>query len=589
MKLANVLCLLLSQLFLVSLPSRALPKYERTMLPFPDHMDEGDQLMAQEVLQLQVYQDHEDENQYYYVPPFHVRQYTQGAGSMMLHNYSVKQFAAANKEIKNRIRYLMEYDNVQIQNYEKSAAESRSRVEIALQKLEDAIERGNETIIKLRERNLASEEDNFKKAVKDLDEAKERLQALGTLVPLNMRKALNEQIVMELAQAGINVPYDENQDPGVSFIQLKDTIKDFASSYGGYLSANVYGGFTQEQVDALRAYKQKYMPRLKISLLPVEKLTFFSLTEWQNDPNAWSYSSKMFRTINGAGDYLGAAIVMDTTIAGSLGLAEHLQPFVLPVGIKATFKQAAEPTEAELTCDFSAGYSVQGRADVRDGLVIYDNDITNTISSSDFSNGACSLRYISGDRGSAQFKALEAMEQQFENMRIHRTVLAHEEKTAYYKSLLEDIQKNRRQDEPKYRRVVRQLTSQGWTTVVVEGLTRAADFHWHTNIQDVSHVSDVKFTKHIYIAGSEIVQRDLPTNFCLVFNGGINAYDRCTTEEEKQALDMQRASRMVAQTPECANTTDPFECGRNRDQAGLTRRDGPRTPVNDTVLVNALH
>jgi len=583
------MCLFLSQLLLVSLPLSALPKYERTMLPFPDRMDEGDQLMAQEVLQLQVYQDHEDENQYYFVPPFHVRQYTQGAAGMALQNHNVKQFAAANKEIKNRVRYLLEYDNGQIQSFEKSVAETRSRVEIALQKLEDAIERGNEVIIKIRERNLASEEDNLKKAIKDLDEAKERLHAQGTLAPLSIRKGLNEQIVMELAQAGINVPYDGNQDPGVSFIQLKDTIKDFASSYGGYLSANVYGGFTQGQVDALRAYKQKYMPHLKISLLPIEKLTFFSLTEWQNDPNAWSYSSKMFRNITGAGDYLGAAIVMDTTIAGSLGLAEHLQPFVLPVGIKARFKQAAEPTEAELTCDFSAGYSVQGRADVRDGLVIYDNDITNTISSSDFSNGACKLHYISGDRGSAQFKALEAMEQQFENIRIHRTILAHEEKTAYYKSLLEDIQKNRRQEEPKYRRIVRQLTAQGWSTVVVEGLTRAADFHWHTNIQDVNHVSEVKFTKHIYIAGSEMVERDLPTNFCLVFNSMTNAYDKCTTDEEKQALDMQRASRAVAQTPECANTVDPFECGKNRDQAGLTRREGPRVPVNDTVLVNALH
>lgn len=574
MRRIHLMCLFLSQLLLVSLPLSALPKYERTMLPFPDRMDEGDQLMAQEVLQLQVYQDHEDENQYYFVPPFHVRQYTQGAAGMALQGHNVKQFAAGMNVFLNREKY--GNDRIeQVRDDIRIAEERKQELEF---RLIDAYSQNNEKLIAMLEKNIAKKE----KEIADMN------LKLDAIVAEKLKNA-DQLASFHFSQAGFNVDLSsiDNNDQRVEAMKL--AAAQASASYGGYLSANVYGGFTQGQVDALRAYKQKYMPHLKISLLPIEKLTFFSLTEWQNDPNAWSYSSKMFRNITGAGDYLGAAIVMDTTIAGSLGLAEHLQPFVLPVGIKARFKQAAEPTEAELTCDFSAGYSVQGRADVRDGLVIYDNDITNTISSSDFSNGACKLHYISGDRGSAQFKALEAMEQQFENIRIHRTILAHEEKTAYYKSLLEDIQKNRRQEEPKYRRVVRQLTAQGWSTVVVEGLTRAADFHWHTNIQDVNHVSEVKFTKHIYIAGSEMVERDLPTNFCLVFNSMTNAYDKCTTDEEKQALDMQRASRAVAQTPECANTVDPFECGRNRDQAGLTRREGPRVPVNDTVLVNALH
>lgn len=572
-----------------AMPSLALPKYGRTILPFPDHMDDGDQAMAQEVLKLQVYQDHEDPNHYYYVPPFHIRQYTHGAAGLTLHAHNIKQFAAANEEINGRMKYMEEYHQTRLSALEMQIAADRERVNEAMRKLEEAIDGGNARIIELRERFLAREEAVLNRSLGERDNAREIISHGGTLLPLSLRKSYNENIIMKLAQAGVNVPYTGNEDADEMFVKIKTIVQDFASSYGGFMSVNIYGGFTQAQVDALRAYKAKYMPALKVSLLPVETLRFFSLTEWQNDPNAWSFSSKMFRNITGAGDYLGASVVMDTSISGSLGLAEHLQPFVLPVGIKAVFKEVAEPTEAYLDCDFSTGYEVKGRADVRDGLIIYDNDITNTINASDHSRGACNLEYISGDRGSAEFKALESMEKEFERMRLDRTYLAQSEKESYYQSLMADIQNNRRQDEPKHYRVVRSFNERGWTQVVVEAFTKAADFHWHTNIQDMSNLSEVKFSKHIFVQGHEVVERNVPTNLCLVFNRTTNSYDRCTTLEEEQSLQMQKAITQASRSPECATITDPFECGRKRDEARSVERVGDTTPVDDTLLVTAIH
>ena len=75
----------------------------------------------------------------------------------------------------------------------------------------------------------------------------------------------------------------------------------------------------------------------------------------------------MFITAKGSGDYLGAAITLPISISGSFGLAEHLGPFVLPVGIKATLRQIYEPADAILHCDFSSGFDIYARSDVRDG------------------------------------------------------------------------------------------------------------------------------------------------------------------------------------------------------------------------------
>jgi hypothetical protein len=585
MKLTGIYKFYLSLLLCsVALPSVALPKYERTILPFPDYMDEADKAMAREVIMLQVYQDDKDRNQYYYIPPFHIRQYTRGAGGMLLHSHNIKQYAAANKEIEARLQHIEGFHQSKLAELAEQIKINRERVEVALTKLEEALDRGNARIIELREKSLEREQNALDKSTQELNDANEIIGHGGTLLPLALRKSYNEQVIMKLAQAGVDVPYTGQEDPDAMFVTLKNVIQDFSSSYGGYISVNAYGGFTQAQVDALAEYRLKYMPHIKVSLLPVEKLTFFSLTEWQNDLEAWSYSSKIFRNIKGSGDYLGAAIVLDTSIAGALGLAEHLQPFVLPVGIRATFKQMAEPTEAELRCDFSTGYEVNGRADVRDGLIIYDNDITNTISTSDHSYGACNLKYISGDQNSAQFKALQAMEQEFESMRIHRTYLANAEKNAYYQSVLDDIANNRREDEPTYTRTLRRLDERGWVEVAVEGVTRAADFHWHTNIQDMSNISNVKFTKRISVRGHEVVEREMPTNLCLVYNSEIDAYDRCTTLEEQHALNMQKATQVAGNSPACAGTVNPFECGTQRDAAGSIERVGDRIPTDDSLI-----
>lgn len=567
-----------------SVPSLALPKYERTTLPIPANLDDGEEFLIQEVVKLEVYQDADNPNQYYYVPPFHVRQYTRGAAGMLLHAHNIKEYVEAQTEIDKRNNF----DIDKIAELRAQVEKDQEAVQMAERKLDEAMERGTERLIKIYEERLARELEALTLSKERLRIDEQIVRDGGTLLPRGTNKVFNDRISASLARAGLDVHYDINADPNISFEILKQAVKEFSQSYGGFISVNAYAGFTQAQVDALAAYKLKYAPNIKVSLLPVDKLSFFALTEWQGKPSTGMHMSKMFRQINGAGDYLGSALVMDTTIAGSFGLANHLAPFILPIGIRATFKHTPKPSIAELNCDFTTGYEVWGRADVKDGLVIFDNDITNTISGEDRAYGACNYTHISGDQDSAHFAALQEMEKVFSDIQIKRTLLAPKEKQAYLDGVMADIQNNRRLDEPTYTQIIRRFTGSRWENIIIEGITRAADFHWHTNIQDISNLSKVKFSKRIAVHGDKTIERDLPVNLCLVYNSELNAYDRCIPAEELQADNMHQSTMMASQSEACQNITDPFECGQKRDQAGETTRRPPVPATNDNILLGTM-
>lgn len=550
----------------------SLPMYERTMLPFPNRIDESDKFMVPEIIGLSVYKDSKDRNLYYYVPPMHIRQYRQGAAGMMLNSVSIRTFADVKKAVDDRTIYSAEYSQQRLAELQTRVTVNEEKVETALSNLEEAVASGNEEIIAIRRQMLERRREIYDQSVQDLLEAENTLERVGTLLPRALSKAYNERIMMKLAAGGYDVPYDQTQDPEEVFANLKTHIKTFADSYGGYISFNAYGGFTKAQLDALSSYKSKYMPHIKVALLPVDKLTFVPLTEAKQYNASPRDSASFFRKVTGSGDYLGASIIMDTTLIGSLGLVEHLSPFVPPIGIKVTFKQQLEPTEAELSCDFTRGYLVYGRADVRDGLIIFDNDVTMKMNAEDMSRGGCSLKHISGDPSSAEHKALIELQNKLEAAHLRQTDLSNREKQAYFQGVINDIHNNRRDSRGVVKTVSQIVTSTGFTyATVVQLASRALDFHWHTNIQNVRNFTSLKFTKKISVHGYEKIEKDLPLNLCLVYNPDVHTYDRCSEMDESLAHGMQTAMHDAEASSSCEGISDPVECGKLRDVDGIPR------------------
>lgn len=565
-------------ILLLTFPTSALPKYQSTKLPHPDpkQLAEADHEMIKTVLALEVRQDAKDPNTYYYVPPFHIRQYTQGAASLMAHTEKLRDFNEAKKIMTERENF----DPDTIPAFKQEIKEAEANIKEAKSKLAEALIGGNESVIELYKEILAES----KKALDDLkveivERKKEAIRRLDRLASLH------------LALMGHDVNVSQCTDNNMAFLALKQSASEAAMSYGGYLSFNTYAGFTQKQLEALRAYKSKYMPEITVALLPLENLTFKPLTEMQYDPDLGSKSSKIFTRVKGSGDYLGTTIVLDTTVAGAIGMATHLPPFILPVGISATYKEQSEAFDAELKCDFSSGYRIKGRADVKDGWVIYDNDITNTIKAEDSADGGCSLKLYSGDKGSAEYKAFQALEEELNKLHVHRSTLSHWEKQRYYEAVQADIQQNRPTSSTSKGWVMAAFAAFGFVPgVIVAGLSHAADFHWHTNIQDVENFSKFKYQKRFTVENAhQSITRDLPVNLCLVYNLATKAYDRCTEEEFIKADNMRKSMDQVQKSDECKNAKDPWECASNRASAGiLPNRDVGAPQARDNMLVSGI-
>lgn len=592
--------LLLVLLFSVQL--WAIPKPDRTNLPLPSKLDESDKDLLYEALQLQVYQDSEDPNQYYYMPPLHFKQYVEGAGSMNLNKHNVDHYGQAQIALSNLDSYRLEYTiqrlaelKNDIEKAENKIKEAKKAVAAARKDLESARSKGDEESIAFYTEWLQEETNSYEAAKKDLqniqtelNHAKSLAENNQHLLPPGMGRSYFDMAIRHISLMGAKMAISTGGKLEEVERAINDKMTELGGGDGGYISANVYGGFTQSQRKALAAYRAKFLPNVKISLLPLEKLSFVPLSEWQKDPKRTDTDlTTMFANIGGSGDYLGLAITMNITISGSTGLAANLGPFIPPMGVKATFKEKLNPVKASLNCDFSNGYEVKGRTDIRDGAIIFDNDITKILKDEDHSNGACNLKVESGDINAAHLKAVEELERFFESMRITRTTLAKDEKEAYLKKVEADIENNRHTGGSRYEGIFHGIPGLGTLAgFIVPVLTKASDFYWHTNIQDVKKLSTVKFTKEIDIKGHQTVERDLPTSLCLIYNQSTNTYDRCTSFEEQDALTMPQAAAKAKDSPTCKEATGPYKCGELRDKAGETanRKITPATKDDEVPL-----
>src|SRR5579871_165921 len=200
---------IVSLVFLFGLagPLSALPKYERTTLPLPPMMDRSDQYMAKEVLQLEVYRDSDDPNQFYYVPPFHIRQYERGAASMVLHAHNVKQFSAALKSLLERD----EFGEQKISDRKRELRDAESKKADIELTLYDAISQNNERLTALLEKRMAQQQLN-------IDEIKREIKALAA----TLLKKSDQQTSLHLGQAGFNVDVNKVDNSEERFDLLKN-------------------------------------------------------------------------------------------------------------------------------------------------------------------------------------------------------------------------------------------------------------------------------------------------------------------------------------------------------------------------------
>ncbi len=546
--------------FLLTSMLQAMPTQQKISLELPKNINIQSQEhkdIAKALLSLQLYEDSKDKNIVYYVPPFRPYVFDQGSAGGLRNMRLVEHFD----------------DCIEILNNLKSDAyKNLPWMKERVSYIDDQIKYTQQRISffeeKLAEAMLIERKDMVEKISAIILEKKNEIQRLKEEIKTLEEQHIISQIdlaAMYLRMAGGKFDLKTYNTTAELIAAFSDSLASADNSYVGFFSMSVYAGFTEEQLETLSKYKM-LVPDKKIVIMPATDFNFTALTDTAKENNQVK-SVKMFGDAKGAGDYTGANITFDLTVAGARALGMYLEPFIVPIAINAATNFQMEPFEAVLKCDFSAGYSVKGRSDIKDGLVIFDNDLTNQIRTHDESRGACNVEMISGDRNSAHLTALQELEKVYEGVRLRRTTLSEQQKNQYYTGIVSDLtnkQHEERKDESSSISLIYAYANLGIEGLAVQALSEASNFYWHTRIEDVENLSTVKFEKRIKLQGHETLRQDWPTNICLYYNINKRAYDRCTKNGEHEAQGVVEASDKALNSSSCTKEDKSLECGKKR-------------------------
>ena len=386
--------------FLLTSMLQAMPTQQKISLELPKNINiqsEEHKEIAKALLSLQLYEDSKDKNIVYYVPPFRPYVFDQGSAGGLRNMRLVEHFDDC-LEILNNLKN-ENYKNLpwmkeRVSYIDNQIKYTQQRISFFEEKLAEAILVNNQNAVEKITAIISAKINEIEKLELELKKEIKTLEKEHILSQIDLA-------AMYLRMAGGKFELKTYNNTAELIEAFSDSLASADNSYVGFFSMSVYAGFTQEQLETLAKYKM-LVPDKKIILMPATDFNFTALTDTAKENNQVK-SVKMFGDAKGAGDYTGANITFDLTVAGARALGMYLEPFIVPIAINAATNFQMEPFEAVLKCDFSSGYSVKGRSDIKDGLVIFDNDLTNQIKTHDQSSGACNVEMISGDRKSAHF------------------------------------------------------------------------------------------------------------------------------------------------------------------------------------------
>lgn len=555
----------LGLLAMLSSRAMAVPNYQTTTLVPEDWMYQDPSLkdVIEFLPKLTVYQDSLDPNQYYYLPPF--RAVSGVAGSAIVNDKQIER----SDEVESSFKTL--YGDLA----KKEFATLQSQYLAVMGKISQT--------------NDPRLLDNLQKVAATIkaayDEARARAEDYSKIIPAGLKKSQLEYISAVLSQAGFAVTDTD------SLADINTKTSQLNRSNGGMFTVNVFGGFRGNEGQLMQKFHvaraAKGLPKIKVSLIPAENFTWKPLAETIINPEGTQGEGiPIFRNIKGGGNFVGATINGDLTLDGARKFKTPLEPTVLPIFAEASLIQKYPTFTADLSCYFKTGWSVKGRTDVRDGLIIYNNDITTNLVADDISDNGdkpCTVKFEGGggnaSREDAYRRSLEIVQQRIVDLYWTRSNMAHQEKVDYFNAVMADVQANRHTGaNDGWAGVATSYFTGGWGGVFVGAASQASRFYWHTNKQNVTSTSSFTWNQRIVEDGNTKVSLPMPVKICVGYSPAAKGYVACSEAEEVTATNVTEAANKAASSPECAGTSTTAEC------AASIENNRPVNPDSGIVL-----
>jgi len=175
-------------------------------------------------------------------------------------------------------------------------------------------------------------------------------------------------------------------------------------------------------------------------------------------------------------------------------------------------------------CDFKTGWVAQGRADVKDGAIIYDGDLSNKIKydSIDSGFGGCAFTITTGDTNSAYFHTLMDMDEFYRKLHAERQQSSKEEKDAYRASIEAELAWQQQHAQSRstggwFSDVFHMVTGGSWISGIAGFLLgETRDFYWHTTTLDTHNIDAINVNQSYNIHNTTATRKFAFDGFPLV-------------------------------------------------------------------------
>lgn len=386
--------------------------------------------------------------------------------------------------------------------------------EIAGEKKRD---KPNQTHIKNLEAKIA----DYRKDVKRLQDDIQAIYKNGSAEYDRISEGLKEEIVGNFiygaSRLGVAATEEEmtklRSKNGITVLGAMAQIRlRVTKGQFGVRNVIVEAGLTEKQMKVLSLYRS-IRTDVKIENLPVSKVYVKSTSQTSNFGDNKEQGFMQLRDINRSSEndqgrgLCGSISTCNVTIEYTEQGAEttnatRVNAVLLPLVFVGDAKVSIPDFKGRFECKFRNGWWAKGRADVKDGWIIYDGDVYNKIHYTSLDKMEnCKVKIEKGDKSSAAATLLMELSKYYQNLFNARTQRSASDMNRYREKVQKDVDRHARESQKNKGNWVQYSVSwargtmSGWGAVVTTFVTMARNYYWHTRIEDTKVESVVEINK----------------------------------------------------------------------------------------------
>jgi len=490
---------------------------------------------AHETLQgLNFHRDHQSTNLYFVIPVF-VATPSQHAASLVINQ----------DRIENAVKLYEAWAKYLGASLEQ--VETLSQLANRLMKVAYSIEHLDEIQLTKGERDLYKGlYEDVEKKLATIDKTDNKRLKISDYA----KQIYLQKIALYLGSVGItNLSVDKLLNSKDKRGRLETTAKlmnEVEKGNTGNFVINVRAILPKEEREALTLYQKMRihfrLGEIKFSFLPVKVIEWKSLAELAKDADVQGVP--VYRNLEGGGSFRGSALSADLSLGGAkafkkIKTAKLGDAIILPIYPTTQITMKVPPFKASVTCHFKNWAEAKLRSDVKDGAVIYNDDLFEDLTTTEkaaFGKDKPCLIDVEGGTGAGVSLALQQNLFKIQERLIGKyfnRIKADEEMLKKLKEEHKATVKAHRVEEQRNRGGTLEVRDVSFFGLFrTRRISWTPRFYWHTTSQKLEALSEVDFDYEINYEANEMINLDLDVNVCVYYDKDTEAFKACKNAEQ---------------------------------------------------------